>query len=122
MDVVAFVKDPRWGLDVLDSARPFFPADPPAWTLAGFTGAPTSPDALVMIRVVAHVGSEAKRCLTPAAQAWRSSYPMSAAVAKGSLLFVSGQVATGPDGTVEPPYDHVAQSRECYAGMLDCLK
>ncbi|MFC0541288.1 RidA family protein [Kutzneria chonburiensis] len=121
VDVFAFVKDPRWCLDVLDAARPFLPSDPPAWTLAGVTGA-VEPDALVMIRVVAHVGPQPKRCVTTEAQAWRRSFPMSAAVIKGPLVFVSGQVATGPDGTVEPPFNHVAQSRECYAGMLDCLK
>ena len=122
VDVFAFVKDPRWCLDVLDAARPFFPAEPPAWTLAGFTGAATSADALVMIRVVAHLGPEPKRCITPPAQAWRSSYPMSAAVVQGPLVFVGGQVATAPDGSVAPPYQHVPQARECYAGMLECLK
>jgi enamine deaminase RidA (YjgF/YER057c/UK114 family) len=122
VDVTAFVKDPRWCYDVLDAARPFFPDNPPAWTLAGFTGAASSADALVMIRVVAHLGDEPKRCITPPAQAWRAKYPMSAAVVKGPLVFVGGQLATGSDGTVEQPFDHVAQARECYAGMLDCLK
>lgn len=122
VDVTAFVKDPRWCTDVLDVARPYFPEDPPAWTLAGFTGAATSPDALVMIRAVAHLGEEPRRCLAPDTQNWRAGYPMSAAVVKGSLVFVGGQLATGPDGTVEPPFDHVAQARECYSGMLSCLK
>ncbi|MFI5610138.1 Rid family hydrolase [Amycolatopsis sp. NPDC051903] len=122
VDVTAFVKDPRWCADVLDAARPFFPQDPPAWTLAGFTGSAWAPGALVMIRVTAHTGAEPKRCLTPPAQAWRSRYPMSSAVAKGPLVFVGGQLATKPDGTVEPPFDHVAQSRACYAGLADCLK
>lgn len=122
VDVTAYVKDPRWCHDVLDAARPFFPDEPPAWTLAGFTGSAWSPGALVMIRVVAHVGDEPKRCVTPPEQAWRARYPMSAAVVKGPLVFVGGQLATRPDGGVEPPFDHVAQARACYAGMLDCLK
>ncbi|HEX4222461.1 MAG TPA: Rid family hydrolase [Pseudonocardiaceae bacterium] len=122
VDVFAFVKDPRWCTEALDAARPFFPTDPPAWTLAGFTGAAASPEALVMIKVVAHVGTEPKVCITPAGQAWRARYPMSAAVAKGSLVFVGGQLAVNADGVAEPPFDHVAQSRQCYAGMLDCLR
>lgn len=122
VDVFAFVKDPRWATTVLDAARPFFPADPPAWTLAGFTGVPASPDALVMIRVVAHVGAEPKICITPPDQTWRTRYPMSAAVAKGPLVFVGGQLAVNADGIAEPPFDHVAQARRCYAGMLACLR
>ncbi|SMD26577.1 Rid family hydrolase [Kibdelosporangium aridum] len=122
VDVTAFVKDPRWCTDVLEVARPFFPHDPPAWTLAGLTGSAWSPDALVMIRAVAYLGDEPKRCITPHAQTWRDDYPMSAAVVKGPLVFVGGQLATKLDGTVEPPFDHVAQARECYAGMLECLK
>ncbi len=117
VDVFAFVKDPRWCEDVLDAARPFFPADPPAWTLAGVTGSAWDPAALVSIRVIAHVGAGPKRCITPPSQAWRSKYPMSAAVVKGELVLVGGQLAT-----IEPPFLHVEQSRQCYAGMLDCLR
>ncbi|MGH3166705.1 MAG: Rid family hydrolase [Trebonia sp.] len=122
VDVLAFVKDPRWCHDVLDAARPFFPADPPAWTLAGFTGAALSPDALVMVRVIAHLGDEPKVCITPPGQAWRARYPMSSAVAKGPLVFVGGQLAVDDNGTAQPPFDHVAQARQCYTGMLDCLR
>ena len=122
VDVFAFVKDPRWCADVLDAARPFFPADPPAWTLAGFTGSPASPDALVMIKAVACTGADAKVCITPPGQAWRARYPMSAAVAAGPLVFVGGQLAVDADGAPAPPFDHVAQARQCYAGMLDCLR
>ncbi|HEY4453435.1 MAG TPA: Rid family hydrolase [Pseudonocardiaceae bacterium] len=122
VDVFVFVKDPRWATNVLDAARPFFPADPPAWTLAGFTGAPASPNALVLIRAVAHVGAEPTVCITPPGQAWRARYPMSAAVVKGPLVFVGGQLAVDADGVAEPPFDHVAQARRCYAGMLDCLR
>jgi enamine deaminase RidA (YjgF/YER057c/UK114 family) len=122
VDVFAFVKDPRWATTVLDAARPFFPVDPPAWTLAGFTGSPASPDALVLIRVVAHVGVESKVCIIPPGQTWRARYPMSAAVAKGPLVFVGGQLAVDAEGVAEPPFDHVAQARQCYAGVLDCLR
>jgi enamine deaminase RidA (YjgF/YER057c/UK114 family) len=121
VDVYAFVKDPRWATDVLDAARPYFPVEPPAWTLAGCTGSACTPDALVMLRVVARLGDQPKRCVTPDAQSWRKAYPMSAAVAKGDLVFVGGQLAVGPDGTATPPFRHVAQARECYQGMLDCL-
>ncbi|HJP78876.1 MAG TPA: Rid family hydrolase [Pseudonocardiaceae bacterium] len=122
VDVFAFVKDPRWCTTVLDAARPNFPADPPAWTLAAITGAAASPDALVMIKAVAHVGPDPKVCITPPSQAWRARYPMSAAVAKGPLIFIGGQLAVNADGDAEPPFDHVAQSRQCYAGMADCLR
>ncbi|MEV4314069.1 Rid family hydrolase [Actinocrispum sp. NPDC049592] len=87
------------------------------WTLAGVTGSAWKPSALVSIRVIAHAGDGPKRCITPPAQAWRSKYPMSAAVLKGDLVFVGGQLAT-----IEPPFLHVNQFRQCYAGMLDCLR
>lgn len=122
VDVFAFVKDPRWALEVLEEARAFFdPDDAPAWTTAGLISA-WHPGALVMVKATVHLGEGAKEAFTPESQAWRRTLPMSGAVAKGGLVFVSGQMALDSHGNAQSPFDHVAQSRASYAGMAECLE
>ncbi|MBO9521404.1 MAG: hypothetical protein J7518_07690 [Nocardioidaceae bacterium] len=120
VDVFAFVKDPRWCADVLDAARTWFGADGPAWSLAGHTGS-WHPEALVTLKVTAHLGTGTRRTVTPPSQAWRGPLPMSAAVEKGGLVWLSGQLAVDVAGSPALPFDHVAQSRAAYQGMRDCL-
>jgi enamine deaminase RidA (YjgF/YER057c/UK114 family) len=120
VDVFAFVKDPRWCAEVLDVAREWFGTSGPAWSLAGHTGS-WNPEALVTLKVTAHLGAGTKRTVTPESQAWRRSLPMSAAVEKGGLIWLSGQTAVDADGVPSLPFDHVAQSRVAYQGMRDCL-
>jgi enamine deaminase RidA (YjgF/YER057c/UK114 family) len=120
VEVFAFVKDPRWCTDVLTAAGELFGDDGPAWSLAGHTGS-WHPGALVTLKATAHLGPEAKRAVTPDTQAWRRKFPMSGAVEKGGLIWLSGQTAAGVDGSASAPFDHVDQSRMAYQGMRDSL-
>lgn len=113
VDVVSYHADPRDIDTVLDVARDYFGDGFPAWTQAGFLGTYVS-GALVSIRAIAHLGAGAKECFTPDSMRWLRSEPISGACRKGGLVFVSGQLATGPDGEVPEPADHMQQARVAY--------
>ena len=115
VDVVSYHRDAREIATVLEAARDYFSTDPPAWTPVATTGL-ISTEAHVSVRAIAHLGHAPKRCF-PAS--WPEPYSISAACAKGELLFVAGQTGVGGDGTVSSPADHVAQARIAYARILE---
>jgi enamine deaminase RidA (YjgF/YER057c/UK114 family) len=119
-DVVAYVRDPRDIDKVLEVATEFFPSDPPAFTSAAMTGT-YHEDALLVVRAIAHLGQGEKQCFSSPDLAWLDGQPVSGACRKGSLVFLSGQTAANPDGTVEEPIDHVAQARVAYRRILEHL-
>jgi len=111
VDLVSFNLDPREISAVLELGREFLPAgSEPAWTAVSMTGA-VAPGALVVIRGIAVLGDEPKRCVTPDGS-WWSSVPASAACRKGNLVFVSGQLAIGPGGEVIERGSHAGQAHE----------
>jgi enamine deaminase RidA (YjgF/YER057c/UK114 family) len=111
VDLVSFSADPRDIGTVLEAGRDFLPeGEEPAWTAVGMTGT-TVPGALVVVRGIAVLGDEEKRCITPEGS-WWSGVPASAACRKGDLVFVSGQLAIGPGGEVLEPGSHAGQARE----------
>lgn len=120
VDLLSFHGDIRDAPAVMETARERLGPDFPAWTPVGMSGS-YHPDALVVIRAIAHLGREPKRCVTPDGDAWMSAYPMSAACGRGDLVFVSGQ--SGLDAAGEPivPGDHAAGSRHAYERAAECL-
>jgi enamine deaminase RidA (YjgF/YER057c/UK114 family) len=114
LDVVSYHRDAREIPAVLEVAREYFSTDPPAWTPVATTGLMSS-EALVAVRAIGHVGDAAKHCYPASAE----PFPMSAACARGELLFVSGQTAAAEDGSVPAPADHVSQARVAYRRILE---
>lgn len=121
VDVVSFHRDARDIDAVLDVARGFFPSDGPAWTPVAFLGT-GDPRVEASVRAIAHLGDGEKRCITPDSMAWMRDLPMSGGCLKGGLLFVSGQTAAGPDGSLAGPLDHIGQARRAYARMLEVVE
>ena len=97
-----------------------FAAQRPAWTAVGVSGL-EDPDAGVGLRAIAHPGA-AKKSIDLPGQAWLSGLPGASACLSGTLLFISGQMATGPAGDPATPADPVAQARLAYAAVGDVLK
>ena len=118
VDVISFHTDVRQVRTVLDVAAGYFGGDPPAWTPVGTTG--TYAEGLdVSIRTIAHLGDAPKRCLSPVG--WPDGLPVSAACRKGDYVFVAGQLATTPGGSVEPRGDHGGQARRAYERVAETL-
>jgi enamine deaminase RidA (YjgF/YER057c/UK114 family) len=121
LGLTSFHLDPRTIEAVLDVGREFFPGDAPAWTQVGAIGF-ARVGSLVTVRAVAHLGEGERKSIIPASQVWREAYPMAAAARKGNLLFIGGQTAAEPDGTIEQPLDHCRQARRCYERMTEILE
>jgi enamine deaminase RidA (YjgF/YER057c/UK114 family) len=118
--LVSFHTDVRDMETVFNVGRQYFPGEYPAWTSVGYLGCQHD-GARLMIRAIAHLGKEPKQCFMPDSQAWLKKYPVSAAVKKGNLVFISGQTAADRDGNFVHPLDHVEQARICYTHMLEAL-
>jgi enamine deaminase RidA (YjgF/YER057c/UK114 family) len=115
VDLVSFHADARDIPAVLERARGFLPSGrEPAWTPVAMVGMP-EPEARIVLRAVAVLGPETKRCTRPDTPDWWTPYPVSAACGKGELVFVSGQCATGGGGSVAAPGDHAEQARIAFA-------
>ena len=111
VDLMSFHADARDIPAVLERARAFLPSGrEPAWTAVAMVGAP-DPEARIVLRAVAVLGDEPKRCTRPDTPDWWSPHPVSAACGKGELVFVSGQCATGGADAVTAPGDHAEQAR-----------
>lgn len=96
VDVMSFHSDIRDAPAVLETARGRLGPDFPAWTPVGMSGS-YDPDALVVIRAIAHLGGGPKRCVTPDGAAWMSAYPVSAACGRGiSCSSPASRDWTGP--------------------------
>jgi enamine deaminase RidA (YjgF/YER057c/UK114 family) len=121
VDVMTFHRDIRDVEAVMDVARERLGPHYPAWTPVGMSGA-HDPDVLVLVRGIAHLGREPKRCFTPSGAGWMARHPMSAACGRGPLLFVSGQAGLDAGGEPLAPGDHAAGSRLAYAGARECLE
>ncbi len=122
VDLMSFHADPRDIPAVLEVGRRFLPTGhEPAWTPVAMVGAPV-PEARVVLRAVAVLGDEPKRCTRLEESDWWSPYPVSAACEKGGLVFVAGQGATGLDGEVAGPGDHAAQARLAFAKVAALLE
>jgi enamine deaminase RidA (YjgF/YER057c/UK114 family) len=118
VDVISFHTDVRQVHTVLEVAAGYFGADPPAWTPVGSTG--TYAEGLdVSIRAIAHLGDGPKSCVAPVG--WPDGLPVSAACRKGDYVFVAGQLATTPDGSVAPRGDHGGQARRAYERVAETL-
>jgi enamine deaminase RidA (YjgF/YER057c/UK114 family) len=120
VSITSFHADMRSAEDVLEVAREFFPAEPPAWTPVGFLGC-EHVGPLVMMRVVAHLGEGSKRSIVPGSQGWLRRYPMAAACEKGGLVFIAGQTAADAEGAVQPLGNHLGQARRAYAHLAEIL-
>jgi enamine deaminase RidA (YjgF/YER057c/UK114 family) len=121
VDVVSLHRDARDIDAVLDVGLEFFGSEGPAWTPASFLGT-HDPRVEVSVRAIAHLGADRRRCFTSDALAWTGELPLSGACLKGGLLFVSGQTALEPDGTLSSHPDHVAQARSAYSAMVDLVE
>ena len=119
-DVISFHTDVREVRTVLDVAREYFGPDHPAWTPVGMTGS-YAEGLDVSIRGIAVLGENRKRSVTPDELAWLRELPISAACRKGPYAFVSGQVATSAEGSIEEPGDHGAQARRAYEHVSTAL-
>ena len=118
VDLVSFNLDPREIPAVLDVGAGFLPSgDEPAWTPVAMTGA-TAPGALVVVRGIAVLGDAPRQCITPEGS-WWEGVPASAACRKGDLVFVSGQLAVGPDGAVQEPGNHLGQARAALRSVAE---
>jgi enamine deaminase RidA (YjgF/YER057c/UK114 family) len=120
VDLISFHRDVRDVDAVMEVARDRLGPDYPAWTPVGMSGS-YHPDVLVVIRAIAHLGGGRKRCFTPPESAWMSRHPMSAACARGDLVFVSGQSGLRADGEPAAPGDHAEGSKLAYARARECL-
>ena len=105
----------------METARGRLGPDFPAWTPVGMSGS-YDPDALVVIRAIAHLGGGPKRCVTPDGAAWMSAYPVSAACGRGDLVFVSGQSGLDRSGEPIAPGDHAEGARLAYERAAECLE
>jgi 2-iminobutanoate/2-iminopropanoate deaminase len=52
---------------------------------------------------------------------WDDIYPLSQGIQSGQMIFVSGQVAMGPDGQMVGPGDIRAQTRQAFKNMAAVL-
>lgn len=121
VDIVSFHSDVRDIEKVFEVAREYFESDYPAWTATGCLGTYTS-DNLVSIRAIAHLGKERKECFTPESLGWARSYPMSGGCRKGSLVFISGQIALDINRRIATDIDHMAQARHAYTRMIEIVE
>jgi len=108
VDIMSFHLDARDIDVVLDVGREYLSGGFPAWTPVGMGGSWASGIGLV-VRAIACLGSEDKRCLVPDELAWLRDLPVSAGCGRGQLLFVSAW-ATAADGTVLAPGDPEGQA------------
>jgi enamine deaminase RidA (YjgF/YER057c/UK114 family) len=113
VDLMSFHTDLREIDAVFEVARDFLSGDYPAWTPIGSTGL-QQPDLRISIRAIAHLGAEPKECYTPDTLRWWRSLPVSGGCKKGSLLFISGQMAADADGIVIAPGNGAGQARFAY--------
>jgi enamine deaminase RidA (YjgF/YER057c/UK114 family) len=121
VDLMSFHRDVRDVDAVMEVARERLGPDYPAWTPVGMSGS-YHPDVLVAVRAIAHLGGGPKRCITPPEAAWMTRHPMSAACARGDLVFVSGQSGLRPGGEPASPSDHAEAARLAYARARECLE
>ena len=127
VDVMSFHLDMRDVAVVFDVAREYLTGGFPAWTPVGMGGSWMSGIGLV-VRAIACVGDEPKRCFVPDELGWLRDLPVSAGCARGELLFVStagtsadgGVVAPGdPEGQATVAHEHVARVVGQAGGSMD---
>jgi enamine deaminase RidA (YjgF/YER057c/UK114 family) len=114
VDVMSFHSDVRDVPAVMEVARDRLGPDFPAWTPVGMSGS-YDPEALVVVRAIAHLGGGPKRCFTSPGATWMGDHPMSAACARGELVFASCA------GEPSAANDHAEGSRLAYERAAECL-
>lgn len=120
VDVISFHTDITQLNTMLEVAKGYFGPGYPAWTAVGMTGS-YAPGLDLSIRAIAHLGDAAKECVTPESLAWMADLPMSAACRKGPYVFVSGQLASTPAGTIDALGDHAAQAQRAYEHVRESV-
>ena len=108
VDVMTFHLDMRDADVVFEVGRGYLTGGFPAWTPVGMGGSWASGIGLV-VRAIACVGEEPKRCFVPDELAWLNAFPLSAGCGRGELLFIS-TAATAADGGVLAPGDPEGQA------------
>jgi enamine deaminase RidA (YjgF/YER057c/UK114 family) len=108
VDLMSFHLDARDIAAVFDVGREYLTGGFPAWTPVGMLGSWSSGVGLV-VRAIACVGEEPKRCLVPDEVAWMRDLPISAGCGRGDLFFASC-AATAADGSILAPGDPEGQA------------
>ena len=121
VDLVSFHTDVRDVSTVFDVARRYFESDFPAWTQVGTTGT-YAPGLELSIRAIADLSDSPKECFTSDSLAWMRELPLSAACKRGNHVFVSGQVASKPNGEIDPRGDAGAQAFVAYEHIRTALE
>jgi enamine deaminase RidA (YjgF/YER057c/UK114 family) len=113
VDVMSFHLDMRDIDVVFEVGREYLTGGFPAWTPVGMGGSWVSGIGLI-VRAIACVGDEPKRCFVPDELAWLRDLPVSAGCGRGELVFVSAG-ATAADGSVMAPGDPEGQATVAHA-------
>ncbi|MDO8490612.1 MAG: RidA family protein [Dehalococcoidia bacterium] len=117
--LTTFITNPAYTPAVLAARSRYFPQDPPASTLLA-VNALALPELLVEIEAVAVLSPKVRHHFNPASPpGQRPSY--SQAVQADDVLYVSGQVAFGPDRRIVGPGDLLAQAEQTLANVAGAL-
>ena len=112
VDVMSFHLDVRDIDVVFGVGREYLTGGFPAWTPVGMGGSWASGIGLV-VRAIACIGDQPKRCIVPDELAWLRDLPVSAGCGRGELLFASS-AATAADGSVVAPGDPEGQAASAH--------